>query len=53
MDYDDILVELGEFGPWQVSITSIIVIIRSISFTAILPIIITAIKIISSSSFHR
>ena len=44
MDYDDILVELGEFGPWQVSITSIIIIVRSISFAAILTIVITAIK---------
>ena len=46
MDYDDILVELGEFGPWQVSITSIIVIGKSVSFAAIIPITITAIDII-------
>ena len=46
MDYDDILVELGEFGPWQVSITSIIIIVISFSFAAIIPNIITAINII-------
>ena len=46
MDYDDILVELGEFGPWQVSITSIIIIVISFSFAAIIPNIITAIIII-------
>ena len=40
MDYDDILVELGEFGPWQVSIT---IIMSIVIFTITITIIITAI----------